>query len=216
MGFAPVYQVCGNGGGATNSGTAWNMTKNAGVGRSVLTIVRVRASDSVSSITGLGATWSRINSVQRGTSAGYTELWIGTGVTGGLKAITPTMTSGSQYSAGAIELDPVSSAASGGTAKAASGTPTLTVSGLTAGKFLVAACACNSTLSSGNGAPWSEFIFNGTVPVYPQSDVNAYQLLAGSASQTPTWGNTANAGWGIAAAVLTAAAATAEPLVMII
>jgi hypothetical protein len=216
MGFAPAYQVSGNGGGATNSGTAWNMTKNVGVGRSVLMVIRVRGSDTVASVSGLGATWSKIISVQRGSSAGFTEIWIGTGTTGGTKAITPTMTGGSQYSAAALELDAIGSATSGGTAKASSGTPTLTISGLAAGDMLVAACASSNTLSSGPSSPWSLFTFAGASNTFPSSDDNAYQLTADATNQTATWGNTSNAGWGIAAAILTPAAGTAEPLVMVV
>lgn len=184
------------------------MTQNAGTGHSVLLVVKVRGSDTVASVSGLGATWSKINSIQRNVAAFFQEMWIGTSTAGGTKAITVTMTGGSQYSAWAQEYDLIASAASGGTAKASSGSPTLTVSGLADGEMLIAAATCSAVLTAPS-APWILASGNG-------GDVGVvYQLTRSASNQTATW-TSSSAQWGASAAILTPATATSEPLVMVI
>jgi hypothetical protein len=217
MGFAPPYQTCDNGGGAINSGVAWNMTQNTGAGRVVVTCIRVRGNDTVASVTGLGASWSKINAVQCGGSAKFIEMWIGTGTTGGSKAITTTMTGGSQYSAWAIELGSIATVISGGTAKATNtGTPALTIGGLADGDMVIAVVSCSALLSGGpTTPPWTVYNQGGYKPVGGTEDV-AYQLTTSSASQTPSWGNSSNGSWGVAAAILTPATISGNPLVMVV
>lgn len=146
---------------------------------------------SVSSVTGLGGTWAKINR-QTNTGGAAIEWWVGAGCTGGT-AITPTC-SGS-YQAVAFEVDGAGASSDGGSANASSTSPSLTISGLAANDaiFVMAYNGSNGAFSSPPSSPWSTYTADWAVL---GSGIGiAYQVTSGTSNQTATW-TQANQQWG--------------------
>jgi len=196
--------------GATNSGVAFNAPSNVTAGDDVVMSVFMVGGSNVTAVSGLGATWSKINGPIQYASGSYSlETWIGKGATGGTKAITVTTNGGVQYYAMCYQARNGGTAISGGTHQNGSGTtPTLTVTSITKGSLVIVATRNQNTSSASPGSPWSTYI--GTNNFWQANSFfqTARQIAADNSDQTANWTQTSG-NWATIGAILQPVAAAA-------
>lgn len=154
-------------------------------------LLAVVGNATVTSVSGLGATWTAIGTPVSGGGSDV-QWWLGSGLTSGT-SIAVNQTS---YLA-AWELAGSVAAAAGGTASATTGNPSLTVTGLAANELVCVVARMASAYSTAPSTPWTTWT--------PGSYWNQYfsiasQTTTGSTNQTATW--TGSNSYGVAGVIL--------------